>query len=178
MNEDQPKPIEMQPSGVADLEIIGVLASNKVSAWRRFVKRIERYISSGFARREPSYEEIENLLLLGSLGNTNDLNFNHNLAIAEVIEDCESLGWDITYNCLASSAGGFSPFDPPDGYYYKTREQALIALVAWFNEQSQITYTILMGNDSGDEIDVKCPSCELGFLVDSDGTSLLTDEDE
>lgn len=154
---------------------------NRVSAWRRFVDRIESYIKKGGSPREQPKEEIEALLSIAAIPgeNQSDLQFNHSLAVFEVIEDgvskgWVSKGWDITYNCLAASQGDFEPFNPPEyrGELYATREQALIALVGWFNEQSQESFIMMWGNESNDIIDVRCPGCNLPFEIDSDGDIL------
>jgi hypothetical protein len=133
-------------------------------------------ITSGRLHRQ-TQEEIARII---SVNEYTDISFSDTLSISEVfLKDgiAEgagiSMGWEITYNCLSSSSGDFSPYDPPNGSsYYKTREQALIALAAWLDAKMQLGMEILMGNDSGDEIDTVCPSCNLAFVVDTDGDIL------
>lgn len=158
--------------GLENLEVVAAIGSNRASAWRRFVDKVERHLRSVDPRKQPQIE-IDNLLEAGVSDPWRNLDFNHELSVTEVIKDGMSQGWDITYNCLCASSGHFAPFDPPDDRdYYLSREQALIALVGWLNEKSQESYEILMGDDSGDNVNVQCPGCKLDFLVDSDGIVL------
>lgn len=158
--------------GFKELQALAEQAGQRASAWDVFTKQIEAKIRANQLHRQPQ-EEIDNLLASGEVLTSTDLYFNDALAITEVTreQDSFSLGWDITYNCLAASAGDFAPYNPPnDRDYYATREQALIAAVAWLNDKMQVAYEILMGNaPNEDGIETRCPGCGLPFIVDEDG---------
>lgn len=156
--------------GLPEIQLIADERSQRVSAWERFTAKVASQIRSNQLYRQPK-DEINTLLECGLSINPTDLFFNHALAVTEVTRDQDgfSLGWDVTFNCLAASAGDLAPFSPPDGRdYYATREQALIALVGWLADKLETNFEILMGNEAN-EIDVVCPSCELNFVVDCDG---------
>ena len=94
--------------GFKELQALAEQAGQRASAWDVFTKQIEAKIRANQLHRQPQ-EEIDNLLASGEVLTSTDLYFNDALAITEVTreQDSFSLGWDITYNCLAASAGDF-----------------------------------------------------------------------
>jgi hypothetical protein len=80
-----------------------------------------------------------------------DLSFGNSLKVSEVFlndgiaQDCGvSCGWEILFGSLSSSLGDFAPYNPPNGAWYESREQALIALVAWLLKQDKESKDILI----------------------------------